>query len=382
MRDRILVCLYVAILALPVVAMRAHIKDHSLDGFIAIPSPKAPTLAAIRSEQYQHEVTTWFEASRGFRNWSIWIDNTILYQLFRETKYGSRISIGHDGMLFERDDINYFNRSAKELPTQAQVDALADRIAGLQARLQRDGRALVPMFVPSKTTFYRDKVPALWTRDLGDPRPGTELVYHALKRALDARAVVYVDAIDMIMTSKEPRDLLWGSGARHWSNYVGCLAVGQALVRYSKLTGKPAIDYPCVPRVKRAKRTHSDFDLFRLVNAWGVPRDRLGRDVDHRPPATPTADRPNAMFISGSFGWVMMGDGELSGRFGTLYIDYYNSTVHSATQPSLSADPKTERWREVFLTQDLYVVELNESYVTSSDYFVVPALDAMADALR
>jgi hypothetical protein len=381
MRDRLLVVVYCLLLVAPVLGMRAHLKDHRLDGFVAVAPPSKISLETVLDEDVQHGITAWFEASFAFRNWEIWIDNTILYRLFGEVKWGSRLAIGKDGVLFERDDINYFNRAESELPTPAQIDALADRIAGLQQRLQRDGRALVPIFVPSKTTFYRDKVPALWTRDLGDPRPGTERVYRSLMRALDARHVTYVDAIQLIETADASRDVKWGPGARHWSNYVGCLAVRELLVRYSALTRRPAIDYPCVAVVKPSKRTHSDLDLWRLVNAWGFPRDPVGRDVDHPPRATPIEHPPSAIFISGSFGWVMMGDGELSGRFSRLYIDYYNSSVHSASEAAFPADPTTAKWKEVVLHQDLYVVELNESYVVKDDYFVATALDALAAAL-
>lgn len=382
MRDRILVVVYCLILALPVIGMSARVKDHRLDGFIAVPPPSTISLAAVTSEELQHSITAWFEASFAFRNWEIWIDNTILYSLFGETKYGSRLAIGKDGILFERDDINYFNRAESELPTLAQIEALADRIAGLQEAFRRRGRALVPMFVPSKTTFYRDAVPSLWTRDLGEPRPGTERVYQALKRALEARHVVLVDAIDLIMTAPIERSVAWGPGARHWSNYIGCLAVREALVRYAQLTGKPPIDYPCVAVVKPSKRTHSDLDLWRLVNAWGFPRDPVGRDVDHPDPVPPIANPPSAMFISGSFGWVMMGDGELSHRFSRLYIDYYNSSVHSASEEAFKADPTTAKWKEVVPNQDLTVVELNESYIVKDDYFVKTALDSLAAALE
>jgi hypothetical protein len=364
--DRLLVCVYMALAALPVLAMTAHIKDHRLEGsFPPAPPPKL-AFGAVRSEAYQHQLTGWFEGSLGLRAWSIWMDNTLLYHAFGETKWGSHVQIGHGGMLFERDDITFFNKSDAMLPAPADVERLADDIAKLQALLRARGKALVPIFVPSKTTFYRASVPALWTRDLGDPRPSTQRIYQGLKHALEARRATFVDGIELLQTSPEPRDVLWGRDARHFSNYAGCLCVRATLERYAQLTATPPIEYPCNKAFAHAKRTHSDLDLFRLLNAWGVPRDPIGRDVDHAPyPERPAPHAPRVMWISSSFGWVMMGDAELSRRLPQLHIDYYNRTVFEpAAGASFEVKPFDESWNKVFPTRELYVLELNETYVT------------------
>lgn len=382
--DRIFVCLYLALAVLPVTAMVFKVKDHRLDGtFPPAPPPKL-TFKGVRDESYQKGVTTWFEQGLGLRAWAVWTDNTILYHLFGETKLGSHVALGHDGVLFERDDINYFNRSGSALPDPHEVDKLADDIAELQQRLRAQHKALVPVFVPSKTTFYRDAVPALWTRALGEPRPSTIRVYDAMKHALDARGVTYADGIALLMNSSEPRDLLWGKQARHFSNYAGCLCVRAELAAYAQLTATPPIDYPCQPRLHKASRDHSDLDLFRLVNAWLVGRDPVGRDVNHAPlPDHPPPQAPRAIWISSSFGWVMMGDADLSKRFSELHIDYYNSSVHdAATNASFEVHPGDDNWKRVFLNQDLYVLELNETYLTPGNFFGADAVHAMLSALR
>jgi hypothetical protein len=380
--DRIFVCLYLAIAVLPVTAMVRKIKDHPLDGVFP-PAPRpAITYQGVRSEDYQKGVTTWFEQSLGLRAWAVWVDNTILYHVFGETKFGAATQIGHDDMLFERDDVGFFNKSGDQLPDPKEVDKLADDIAALQQRLRADHKALVPVFVPSKTTFYRDAVPALWTRDLGDPRPSTVRVYQAMKQALDRRGVTYVDGIEMLATSKEPRDLLWGKQARHFSNYAGCLCVREELAVYAQLTGTAPIDYPCQPHLHRASRTHSDLDLFRLLNAWWIPRDRVGRDVNHDPlPDQPPPQAPRTLWISSSFGWVMMGDAELSKRIRDPRIDYYNQSVHGAGD-SFEVHPGDDNWNRVFLDQDLYVLELNESYLTPGNFFGADAIRAVSAALK
>jgi hypothetical protein len=313
----------------------------------------------------------------------VWTDNTLLYRVFGETKFGSHVQVGKHGILFERDDINYFNKSGPQLPDPREVDKLADDIAALQQRLRADHKALVPIFVPSKTTLYRDAVPALWTRDLGDPRPSTVHVYQAMKQALDKRGVTYVDGIALLTSSTEPRDLLWAKQARHFSNYAGCLCVRAELGAYTQLTGTPPIDYPCQAYRHKSYYGHNDLDLYRLVNAWGIRRDSHIRDVKHAPlPDQPPPQAPRALWISSSFGWVMMGDAELSKRFRDLRIDYYNRSVHHAgAEDSFDVHPGDDNWNRVFLSQDLYVLELNETYLTPGDFFGADAIRAILSAL-
>ena len=379
-----MVCLYMAFAVLPVAAKLQSWKDHRLDGSLQPAPPVELSYANVHGEAYQTRLTQWFELTMGFRNWAIWIDNTLLYHVFRETKWGSLVAIGRDDMLFERDDINYFNKSGSDLPDPRDIDKLADQILALQQRLAHEHRALVPLFVPSKTTFYRDKVPALWTRDLGDPRPSSERVYLAMKRALDARRVVYADGIDLLAHAPASRDVLWGASARHFSSYAGCLCVRAALQRYSELTATAPVDYPCEPELAPAKRTHADLDLFRLANAWGVPRDPIGREVKHPPPAAGTGEQRGlrAMWISSSFGWVMMADAARSSRFEQLHMNYYNNTVYGPSSGAVF-DPKQrdEQWRALVLTRDLYILELNETYLTPGNFFGADAIAAIAAEL-
>jgi hypothetical protein len=381
--DRLMVCVFLAFAALPVAAKLEHWQDHRLNGWLKPVEPPELAYEAVRSEAYQGQMTEWFELTRGLRNWAIWTDNTLLYHVFRETKWGSPVAIGRDGMLFHRDEIAYFNKAGSDLPDPREIDKLADRIAALQQRLARAHRALVPLFIPSKTTMYRDRVPALWTRALGDPRPSTEHIYLAMKRALDARHVVYADGVDLLAHASDPRDTLWGPSARHFSSYAACLCVGQSLQRYAELTATPPLDYPCQAELKHPTRDHSDLDLFRLTNVWGMPHDPFVRNVKRAPPADPTAHGPlRGLWISSSFGYLMMEDANNSRLFAQVNVDYYNNTVYGlGGDPEFDPKRHDEHWRSVFLTRDLYVLELNETYLTPGNFFGADAIDAIAAEL-
>jgi len=384
--DRLVVCLYVALAALPVIAMLRGWRDHRLDGAVPAPPRPALALAAVRSEDYQGKFAAWFDVAHGLRSWEIWIDNTMLYHAFGDTRFGSHVVVGGDGVAFEQDDISYFNKSGTELPADGAFDALAGRIAALQRRLARDHRALVPMFVPSKTTIYPDAVPAEWTRALGSPRPSTERVYLAMKRALDAHGVAYVDGIALLQARPEPRDVLWGPSARHFSEYAACLCTREVVGRYAELTGRPAFDYPCQVALQKADRRQRDLDLFRLLNAWRTRHDMIQRASRHDPlPAPLPADRPDgapsALWIASSFGWVTMDDAAASRRFGQLHLDYYHSSVHpQGSYWQFNAAQRDATWRSVFLTRDVYILELLETYLEPG-YFGAAAIDAISAEL-
>ncbi len=378
--DLVLICVYLAIAVLPVLAMKTRIPDRHVEGaFVAAPRPKL-SLGGLRKERYQTQLVQWFERHLGLRGWSVWIDNTVLYHAFGETKWDSNVKVGRDGMLFERDDISYFNKSGAMLPGPRDFDRFAGDIARLQALLRARGKALVPLFVPSKTTIYPDQVSPLWTRELGDPRPSTERVYLAMKRALEAREVVFVDGIELLRASKAPRDVLWGRQARHFSGYAGCLCLREILARHAELTGTPQVDYPCVLR-SRPGRDHPDLDLYRLLNAWGVPRDPLLHDADPGPlPRRPEPHAPRTLWISSSFGWVMVNDALQSQRLPKLHLAYYNSTLYEDGAAPRTFQAFDDAWNAVFPTPDLYVLELFETYLGPSNYFGVDAVHALLTA--
>lgn len=380
---RIYLALYIVLALAPGAAKLLRVPDHRIDGVWA-PAPRPElTLAGVRSESYQTQFTSWFEASLGLRAWEIWADNTALLHGFGETRYGSIVELGKDHVLFERDDIEFHNRGPDALPTDAWARELADDIATLQQKLAARHQAFVPVFIPSKTSFYRDEVPDKWTRDFGpDPRPAQRTML-AIKAELDRRGVAYVDGIELLTTSNLPREQLWGRGARHFAAMAGCLVNQAVLGRFAELTGR-RIDYPCVAKkLAKPPREHGDLDLFRLVNAWGAYREReIYESV--KPSIDPPADPPSLLWIATSFAWIMEYDAQLSQRFKGLWVDYYNNTLYVDGYRGWSWPVKahTTGWRDVMLTRDLYVLELNESYVTTPDWFGRDAVRALLDELR
>jgi acetyltransferase AlgX (SGNH hydrolase-like protein) len=372
--DRCLVALYVAFAALPVIAMVTGLRGRELEGALA-PSPR-PALdgAAFLAERYQKAFAAWFESELGLKGTSISVDNTILYHAFRETKQGSSVRIGKDRVLFNDEDINYYNKNGPWLPDPAYIDLLADQIADLQRRLRAGQRGLVPVIVPAKTSIWRDKIPGAWKLDLGDPRPSDDRVYRAFRAALERRGVAFVDARQMfeaLSAQGVPRADLFGPDARHWSVYGACLVMKEVATHYAQLTGRPRPPHECTFERVHRPRSNPDFDLLRLLNAmFAYPSLREVPFVPHAPP-DPAIPKPRTLFIGTSFCWTLLNDAGESGAYGAMHLNYYDQTFvvwpERSTSPVVPASPA---WRAVTMENDLYVLDLFEGYLAAPGAYV------------
>jgi hypothetical protein len=371
MRARILVSLYLAIAVLPCAAKALKLRDHSIFGALAKAPKPALSADGVRSEDYQKAFTAWFDSHLGWKGYSITTDNAILLHAFHDTKPGSGLVLGERGVLFAIDDIGYYNRGVDQLPSPANIDALADRIGALQAVLRAQHRALVPVIVASKTSVYRDAIPRTWTRAFGELRPTDLGVYRAMKRALDARGIAYVDAREILTAAGVQRDQVWGPEARHWSTYGGCLAMREVMRAYAALTGTDEAPYDCRPGPRWRPSGHDEFDLWNLLNTWRPPRIRKIRTwAVHEPPPDGAA-RPSVMFVGTSFCWNIMYDAFDSGRFGQVHMNYYNKTlVEWPADIHTDIHPYSPEWRALFLDRDLYVLDLFETYAGGVDTYV------------
>jgi acetyltransferase AlgX (SGNH hydrolase-like protein) len=371
MRTRILVCLYLVVAVLPLAAHVLHLSDRPIFGALA-PAPR-PALSgdAVRSEEYQKAFTAWFDSELGWKGYSITTDNAILLHAFHDTKPGPGVVLGKRGVLFSPEDIAYYNRGRDQLPSPAAVDALADKIAALQAALRAQHRALVPMLVPSKTSMYREAIPAERTRDLGLPRPTDVGVDQALRQALDARGVAYVDAHQVLTAPGVDRNQVWGPKARHWSTYGGCLTMREVMRTYVALTGNDQPPYDCPPEPRWRPPGHDDFDLWNLLNTWRPPKlDKQRTWAVHVPPAD-DVEKPTVIFVGTSFCWNIMRDASDSRRFRELHMNYYHHGV-VAWPAGIDTEvaPYSKEWRALFLDRDLYVLDLFEPFLLESGIYV------------
>lgn len=365
---------YFALAILPVLAMALHWRPIRLEGVRApVPRP-ALTFRDLRHERFQTKADAWFQRYLGLVGASIRIDNAILFHVFAETKMGATVRVGDDGVLFIDDDINYFNKAGVAVTGAPFVDELAARIATLQRSLAARGRAMVPVIVPSKTSIYRDAVPAQWTATLGTPRPTDVETYQGLVRAFAAHGVAYVDGralVERRIAAGTPRRDLWRPEGRHWTRYAACLTVAEVTRVYGELSGKPQPPLECRLKMVAPGKDPEDLDLLRLLNALFVqPTQPRVATVEPHPPAPASAEPlPKALMIATSFGWTLTRELQESHRWSSIFMNYYNSTLHEVGGKRQAAvQPGDPLWREASFDRDLYVLDLFEGYLMGDNY--------------
>ena len=377
----LLVAGYLAIATLPLAWRALGLREQPIAGSLP-PTPRpALTAAGVLDESFQRDFTLWFERSRGLLGHAVHVDNGVLYRHFGETRVGSRVRLGRGRVLFIDEDIDYLDRLEHGIPSAAELDRLASAIADAQRALLARGRALVPIIIPAKTSFYRDAVDPRWLRDFAGPPPSDLRLYRYLVDALAARGVTFVDMRARLAASTLARADLWGPEARHWSYYAACLANQDLLARAAELRGREAAPYPCPLARVPARRDHDDYDLWRLLNLWKLPRVSLTVPVAaHVPPAPPPAAPPRLLYVGTSFNWALIKDAVASGRLGPIHMHYYDSQLIAWPETtSVKAAAGSAEWRALVADKDVIVLDLMEAALYSGHVYVDHFLD---EALR
>jgi hypothetical protein len=375
--DKIVIAAFLAVACAPIAAKLAHVHDHRVLGALPPARHLKLTFASFRRGQFQPSYTSWFEQTLGLKGTSIYIDNTVLFHAVGDTKPGSTVQIGDHGVLYLYEDLAYYNAQPADIDHEA-MERYAAHVATLQQRFAAQHRALIPLIIPAKTTIYRDEVSARWTRDPGAPRVGDEQVYGAMRRALDAHHVRYVDARQLFETSTAPREELWATTGRHWTQYGACLALHQVAALSTELTGRP-LAISCELRRVPGTDDAGDYDLSRLLNAWWVPRPADTFETEPQP--APAGPRPSMMLIGTSFCWAMVDDAKRSQQV-DVSLAYYDSTLYTGPNlaPSdLRATPNA--WRDAMLGKDIYVLDLFESYIGARNANINQAPDELEKLL-
>jgi SGNH hydrolase-like domain, acetyltransferase AlgX len=364
------IVLFMAMAIAPVTAMFTPWRDVPIYGERGHVARPKLSLASVVDDKFQPAAEAWFQRYLGLTGTWIGADNALLYYFFGETKHGSTVRMGDDNVLFIDEDIDFYNKHGVAVTTPAYVNRLAERLAALQRAMARHGKALVPVIIPSKTTIYRDKISTAWTAELGQPRPTDVATYNALRLALAANGVRYVDGRQMLLDRPEERYVIWGPQARHWSMYAACLVVSEAATLYAQLTGKLRPAQQCELVMKQADpRTDSDFDLLRLANALFIRPTYRDIPTIRYPQPLPDAEKPRVLMVGTSFCWQIGGGFHQSGVWGELYFNFYQSHLYRLAdmyEEPIAVDQPL--WRAATLGADIIVLDLFESYLMGGTY--------------
>jgi SGNH hydrolase-like domain, acetyltransferase AlgX len=358
-----LIATYLIIASVPLWSRLVGLREQHVAGVFEKKPLVRPTVNAVLHERFQRDFTTWFERNRGLVGHAMHIDNSVLYHVFGETRIGARVRLGRDGVLFIDEDIDSFNRPPEQMPSAADIDAVAVTIAEVQRRLAAGGRAMVPIIIPNKAWLYVDKVDRRWQRSFPGPRPSDQL-HQQMVAALTLHGVRFVDMRADFAHATVPRRQLWVEEARHWSQFGACLANRQIVAVAATLVDLPPIPYACALVEDRVGRTHDDFDLWRLLNTWKVQRvARTAPRGDHTVPTAPVTPW-RILYVGTSFNWALIRDAVSSHVLGPVHMHYYEQQVISwpdgAAIKMAAVDPA---WATLVAGKDVIVLDMLDPFV-------------------
>lgn len=141
---------------------------------------------------------------------------------------GSEQVIRGKGMLFYDEEMpDYLGRSAM---TDEAMTSLAGELAELNDALAAEGRRLIVLLAPNKSSVYPEAVPARYVPS------GAPSNLERLQEALGARDVAYLDALAILLAGKDQGQLYYANDT-HWN------ARGAGLI-YRALTALLAMPEP------------------------------------------------------------------------------------------------------------------------------------------
>lgn len=351
------------------------VADVPLEGYEEpLPAPSF-RLSTVRDETFQASAIAWFNQRWGLRGYAVRTDNSIVVNLFGETR-SNNVVVGRNGVLISSEDTNYMNRSD---PSDATV-AQAKTIARVQAKLRSRGKVMVPVIMPAKTTFFGDAIPDELQRR-GVFGLAEQNLYGALVRALDAERVTYVDGRRLL--SDQPAPSVFTSTGRHWRLSAACRVL-QAVVDVARAElpelGREQID--CHAHVDTdASIDEEDYDLFRLLNTWN-PKPR-GVEVDVLDGAKgPPALRVPTLFVGSSYLYKFLRVTQALEVFRPSLFYYYDAFVVDTTTTRIvkKVEPFTDDWRVDTFSKRLFVVGLLETYIPYDNERFFAEMDREIDA--
>lgn len=299
------------------------IKLEPLKGAIETPVEKDFTLKEWFAGTYQEEEEKYLNASFGFRNLFIRLNNQLAFNLFNKAKANSVI-IGKDNYLYETKYITaYYGEDF------IGYDSIANRMKKLkfiQDTLAKINKQLVVVFTPSKASFYPEFLPYRedTTRGITNYEVHVEIAENKGISLINFNKYF----VERKATSKYP---LYPQYGIHWSDYAACIAA-DSMVRY--IEKKRKIDMPNFywNEIEMAQPRDLDYDiadgmnLLQKLTSFDMAYPNLQIESESG------KVKPNLLVISDSFYLNIFL--RFSKAFNTSDFWYYNNAVLPQTNNS------------------------------------------------
>lgn len=326
MMKKVLYFLFIGALTLPVLQyFFSFAPESKLQGTFEVKEKPEFNWSNWFDGKFQNDFDGFLDQEIGFRSFFIKNYNQVHYSLFDKTN-AEKVVIGKDGVLFEDSYINSY--LGLNLKKEAEIKEKLRKTAFVANALDQQGKKLVLLLAPDKTSYYPDKIPEKWHKiHQNTERENNYDRYSSLFADYE------IDVLDFNKAFLEAKDTaqvaLFPKAGIHWSNHASVkvidslqkyfmdrydIALPKLIIRETGLT-----DVPINP----------DYDLGNLLNIYskeaGLTRTcSVSVDIHN-------AAALDLLTIGDSFYWNLYHQGLIKDLFVKHEFWYYNHLVYPAS---------------------------------------------------
>jgi hypothetical protein len=295
---KIIFALLLALLWLPFFQQTSHwLYEPKLNGaFINPPKPEF-SLDSLNEFRYQKKFEDYQNAFFGFRGFFIKLKNSLNYILFRELSVEDNIA-GKDNFIFsvahiERAlGIRYNGKENNQLTIE--------RIKFLKDGLEKKGKHLFVMVVPSKETVIPEYMPGKY---MGRQRQETD--YADFINGYKAAGIPFLDYCEYFKKIKDSTQYsLFTKTGVHWSVYGACIAQDTLVDYVQKLVEKDIAHYKRTSLELSDTARDADADFEGPLNLFfSLGQSQYQYPVLQMVSETTNRYKPKVVIIGDSFFW-------------------------------------------------------------------------------
>lgn len=265
---------------------------------------KKPTMATLKSGEFQRGFEDYFLRRANLYKYLVKINNELSLRLFKQISflYGQTdVFLGNDDQLLQKMYLNSFNR--RKTPGEFALQKHAIQVGKLSSLLKKKGILLLIVVNPNALSLYPELVP---NRYVDPTRFERKNSYELEKEYLISNNVIVVDNYEYLLNKKDEIDFhFFEKTGSHLNDIGSCFGTNNIIDNINKYRDFKIKNFPCLPRTMRFPPVNKDKDLLDVVNL-AYPEKRLV-SAPYSPDTGKLYENPplNILFVGTSFNFAV-----------------------------------------------------------------------------
>jgi hypothetical protein len=292
-----------------------------LAGDIANPNCDSIKVANWLSGEYQEKKQVYLNASFGFRNWLVRLNNQIRFELFKKPE-PQAVIVGKENYLYEKNYIDTY--CGLDFLGEDSIHHTVDRLKFISDTLDKLGKKLIVVLSPGKASFFPEFIPDKMLVKTNNTN------YNYFAKELTKSNIYHIDFNKYFIENKtKSKYPLYPKYGIHWSFYGATLAADSMLKKMSALS-KTNLSRVKLKEVLMAQPNKLDYDIGEAMNLFTrfESPDLAYPKIEYISDSNTV--RPRVLFVSDSFFWTM-GETGFTNCFSEYHFWYYNRQVYPET---------------------------------------------------